>query len=82
MAIWPCNGLFWHSAFAYHAQIVSVIFGGKFIEYSWLLPIIVGFATLNVIANPVSLVAEYEERPGIILSSKVFAIYNIICCSR
>jgi O-antigen/teichoic acid export membrane protein len=65
-------------AFAYHAQIVNVIFGGKFIEHSWLLPIIVGFAMVNVIANPVSLVAEYEERPGIILLSKVFAIYNII----
>jgi O-antigen/teichoic acid export membrane protein len=65
-------------AFAYHAQIVNVIFGGKFIEYSWLLPVIVGFGMLNVIANPVSLVAEYEERPGIILLSKVFALYNIV----
>src|ERR1700691_5059596 len=33
---------------------------------------------INVIANPVTLVAEYEERPGIILLSKVFAIYNVI----
>ena len=63
---------------AYHAQIVAAIFGGKFIEYSWLLPLITGFAMINVIANPVSLVAEYEERPGIILLSKIFAIYNIV----
>jgi O-antigen/teichoic acid export membrane protein len=63
---------------AYHAQIVAVIFGGKFIEYSWLLPLIAAFGMINVIANPVSLVAEYEERPGIILWSKVFAIYNVV----
>lgn len=65
-------------ALAYHAQIVVVVFGGKFIEYSWLLPLIAGFGMINVIANPVSLVAEYEERPGIILLSKVFAIYNVV----
>jgi O-antigen/teichoic acid export membrane protein len=65
-------------AVAYHAQIVAVIFGGKFIEYSWLLPLIAAFGMINVIANPVSLVAEYEERPGIILLSKVFAIYNVV----
>jgi O-antigen/teichoic acid export membrane protein len=65
-------------ALAYHAQIVTVIFGGKFIEYSWLLPLIAAFGMINVIANPVTLVAEYEERPGIILLSKVFAIYNVI----
>jgi len=65
-------------AVAYHAQIVAVIFGGKFIEYSWLLPLIAAFGMINVIANPVSLVAEYEERPGILLLSKVFAIYNVV----
>jgi O-antigen/teichoic acid export membrane protein len=64
-------------AVSYHAEIVAVIFGGKFIEYSWLLPLIAAFGMINVIANPVSLVAEYEERPGIILLSKIFAIYNV-----
>jgi O-antigen/teichoic acid export membrane protein len=71
---WPMFAI----ALAYHAQIVSVVFGGKFIENSWLLPLIVGFGLINVIANPVSLVAEYEERPGVILMSKVFAIYNVV----
>jgi O-antigen/teichoic acid export membrane protein len=71
---WPMFAV----ALAYHTQIVSVVFGGKFIEYSWLLPLIVGFGMINVIANPVSLVAEYEERPGVILMSKVFAIYNVV----
>jgi len=74
LVYWPIFSF----AVAYHAQIVTVIFGGKFIEYSWLLALIAGFGMINVIANPVSLVAEYQERPGIILLSKVFAIYNVV----
>ena len=35
----------------YHAEIVTVIFGGKFLESSWLLPLIVLFTTVNVIAH-------------------------------
>jgi len=64
-------------ATAYHAEIVQVVFGGKFLEHSWLLPVVVAFSTLNVMATPVSLVAQYEEKAGIILLSKVFAIYNV-----
>jgi O-antigen/teichoic acid export membrane protein len=63
---------------AYHTQIVQVVFGGKFIEHSWLLPVMVGFATINVIATPVTLVAQQEEKAGIILISKVFGIYNVV----
>ena len=63
---------------AYHAEIVQVVFGGKFIEQSWLLPAIVAFATFNVIAVPVTLVAQYEEKVHVILWSKLFGIYNII----
>jgi len=65
-------------ATAYHAEIVQVVFGGKFIEHSWLLPVIAGFATVNVIATPVTLVAQQEEKTGVILISKVFGIYNVI----
>ncbi|MGB7738774.1 MAG: lipopolysaccharide biosynthesis protein [Steroidobacteraceae bacterium] len=65
-------------ATAYHAEIVQVIFGGKFLEHSWLLPVAVAFATFNVIAVPVTLVAQYEEKVDIILWSKIFGIYNII----
>lgn len=64
-------------ASAYHEQIVQVVFGGKFIEHSWLLPIILGFGTFNAIADPAGLVAQYEEKPGILLLSKLFAVYNI-----
>jgi O-antigen/teichoic acid export membrane protein len=63
---------------AYHAEIVQVVFGGKFIEHSWLLPVMAGFATINVVATPVTLVAQQEEKAGIILISKVFGIYNVV----
>jgi len=62
----------------YHHDIVQVVFAGKFVEYSWLLPLTLVFATLNVVAVPVTLVAQYQEKAGIILLSKVFAIYNVL----
>lgn len=65
-------------SFAYHAEIVQAIFGGKFIEYSWLMPMIMTFsAIVNSISDPATLVAQYEEKAGIILLSKLFALYNI-----
>ena len=63
---------------AYHAEIVRAVFGGKFIEHSWLLPVILGFATINSFATPVSLVAQYEEKTEIQLLSKIFAGYNVL----
>jgi O-antigen/teichoic acid export membrane protein len=63
---------------AYHAEIVAVIFGGKFVENSWLLPVLIGFSLVNTIGTPVTLVAQYQERAGIILLSKAFAIYNVV----
>lgn len=61
----------------YHADIVAVVFGGKFVEHSWLLPLMIGFALVNMLGTPVTLVAQYRERAGIILLSKAFAIYNV-----
>jgi O-antigen/teichoic acid export membrane protein len=74
--------LAWHLpvlayAFTYHAEIVQAVFGGKFSEYSWLLPVILGFATCNVVDWPVTLVAQYEEKAATMLFSKIFALYNI-----
>jgi O-antigen/teichoic acid export membrane protein len=63
---------------AYHSEIVLVIFGGRFIEDSWLLPLVVAFGTITAIDVPVTLVAQYEEKAGVILSSKIFAFYNVI----
>ena len=59
-------------ATAYHAEIVQVVFGGKFVEHSWLLPVMAGFATINIVATPVTLVAQLQERAGIILFEQGF----------
>jgi O-antigen/teichoic acid export membrane protein len=63
---------------AYHGEIVRVMFGGKYIEHSWLLCVFMGFATLNSFATPVSLTAQYEEKAHILLLSKIFAAYNVL----
>jgi O-antigen/teichoic acid export membrane protein len=63
---------------AYHHEIVQLVFHSKFIDKSWLLPIMMSFATLNVVADPVSLVAQYEEKAHVLLLSKLFAAYNIL----
>ncbi len=62
----------------YHADLVTVVFGGKFTEWSYLLPLVVGFSTLNVIDKPVTLMAQYHERAGVILASKLLTVYNVI----
>jgi O-antigen/teichoic acid export membrane protein len=62
----------------YHAELVTLVFGTKYVEYSSLLPLILVFSTLNLMATPVTLVAQYEEKSSAILTSKVFAIYNVV----
>lgn len=64
-------------ATVYHRDIVNVLFGGKFIESSALLPVVVGFAVLNTIAVPVTLVAQYTEKTWIILLGKVTVLYQV-----
>jgi len=71
---WPALAF----ATAYHHEIVQLVFHSKFIDRSWLLPVLMGFATVNVVADPVSLVAQYEEKAHILLLSKLFAAYNIL----
>jgi O-antigen/teichoic acid export membrane protein len=73
VVLWPVLAF----SVVYHAEIVHVIFAGKFIEHSWLLCIFLGFATLNCFSTPVALVAQYEEKSHIQLLSKIFAGYNI-----
>jgi O-antigen/teichoic acid export membrane protein len=74
MLQWPALAF----ATAYHQELVQVVFHGKFIEQSWLLPVVMGFATLNVVSDPVSLVAQYEEKAHVLLLSKIFAGYNVL----
>jgi Membrane protein involved in the export of O-antigen and teichoic acid len=64
-------------AAAYHREIVDLVFGGKFIEHSILLPVVFAFATLNVIATPVTLVAQYAEKAAVILLSRILGLYNL-----
>jgi O-antigen/teichoic acid export membrane protein len=63
---------------AYHHEIVQLLFGGKFIEYSGLLPVVVAFAISdNVVSTPVTMVAQYTEQAAIILKSQLFGLYQI-----
>jgi O-antigen/teichoic acid export membrane protein len=71
---WPALAF----ALVYHAELVQVVFGGKFVEYSWLLPWIVGLGMAESVSVPVSLVAQYEERAGLLLLSKITIIYNVV----
>jgi O-antigen/teichoic acid export membrane protein len=65
-------------ATVYHQEIVALLLGGKFHDLSWLLPVIVAFgATSNVIAIPVTSVAQYHERASLILASQLFGLYQI-----
>jgi O-antigen/teichoic acid export membrane protein len=74
LMLWPALAF----ATAYHAELVQVVFRGSFIQQSWLLPLLMAFATVNVIADPVTLVAQYEEKAHIMLLSKLFAGYNVL----
>ncbi|MGA2364391.1 MAG: lipopolysaccharide biosynthesis protein [Steroidobacteraceae bacterium] len=62
----------------YHGDIVHVFFGGKYSEYSRILPLFVFFSTVNSVAVPITLAAQYDEKAGIILLSKVFVAYNLV----
>lgn len=64
-------------ATVYHADVVAVLFAGKFAQYSSLLPLVIAFATLNVIAVPVTLAAQHAEKAGIILLGKITVVYQV-----
>lgn len=64
--------------FVYHREIVNLIFAGKFIEHSALLPLIVAFgASDNVFSIPVTIVAQYKEKASIVLQSQVMGLYQV-----
>jgi O-antigen/teichoic acid export membrane protein len=74
MVQWP---LFAYSL-VYHREIVELVFHGKFVEYSPLLPVIVGLAlTNNVISTPITMTAYYGERASLILKSQLFGLYQV-----
>lgn len=62
----------------YHREIVETVFGGKFLEESFLLPVIVAFSTTgNVLAVPLTLVAQYKEKTSLILMSQAAGFYQV-----
>jgi O-antigen/teichoic acid export membrane protein len=70
---WP----FWGFVAAFHAEIVEVLFGGKYVEHSWLMVVIASFGIVNAFATPVTMVAQYHERAGVILASKLLVAVNV-----
>ena len=76
------NYLFYFPMFSFVSifgqEIIKVIFGGKFIEYSSVLVLVFFFSFVNSFGLPVGLVSQLKERVDIILYSKIFALYNII----
>jgi O-antigen/teichoic acid export membrane protein len=63
---------------AYHRELVEFVFAGKFIADSGLLPLITALAVVGAISESATLLAQYHEKAGIILLSKVFAFGNIL----
>jgi O-antigen/teichoic acid export membrane protein len=62
----------------YHREIVDLVFGGKYLSDSALFPLVVAMLAIpNVLAIPVTLVAQYYERASTILVSELFGLYQI-----
>ena len=61
----------------YHRQIVEVVFAGRFLEYSYLLPLVASFTIATAISTPITLVAQLEEKAQFILASKIFGVLGI-----
>ncbi len=63
---------------AFPEAIINIVFGGKFLEFSYVLVSVFAFTVLSSFQQPVNVIAQLGERAGIILASKIFAIYNIV----
>ena len=61
----------------YHREIVEVVFAGRFLEYSYLLPLVALFTIGTAISTPITLVAQLEEKAQFILASKIFGVVGI-----
>jgi O-antigen/teichoic acid export membrane protein len=62
----------------YHREVVEIVFGERYLNESTLFPLVVAMMAIpNVIAIPVTLVAQYYERASTILVSEVFGLYQI-----
>ena len=57
---WPAFAF----SIVYHAEIVEVVFGGKFIDYSWLLPLVIGFSVDQTVASPRRWWRSTQKKPA------------------
>jgi O-antigen/teichoic acid export membrane protein len=74
IAQWPIIMM----SLVYHRELIELAFGGKFIEYSLLLPIVLAFAwSDNVPSLPVTMLALHAENASLILKSQLFGLYQI-----
>jgi len=64
---------------AFHREIFQLAFGDKFQDSSYLLPLVVGMSTVELVFSlPITMVAHYLERPGLILRSQLAGGYQIV----
>src|SRR5450631_627891 len=65
-------------ALVYHREIVQVFFAGKYLQYSTLFPLVLALSIVpSSMSVPISLVAQYHERAGLMLASELFGLYQV-----
>jgi O-antigen/teichoic acid export membrane protein len=61
----------------YHRELVLVFFAGKYLQYSHLFPLVLAMSIVpSSMSVPISLVAQYHERAGLMLASELFGLYQ------
>ncbi len=62
----------------YHREFVQVFFAGKYLQYSDLFPLVLALSIVpSSMSVPISLVAQYHERAGLMLASELFGLYQV-----
>ncbi len=62
----------------YHRELVQVFFAGKYIQSSNLFPLVLALSIVpSSMSVPISLVAQYHERAGLMLASELFGLYQV-----
>jgi O-antigen/teichoic acid export membrane protein len=65
-------------AIVYHKELVQVLFAGKYLQDSSLLPVVLALSIVPAgMSVPISLVAQYHERAGLMLASELFGFYQV-----
>ena len=62
----------------YHRELVQVFFAGKYLQYSNLFSLVLALSIVpSSMSAPISLVAQYHERAGLMLASELFGLYQV-----